>query len=74
LGLPDRDYYLSNEPRFAEAREKYRAHVATVLTLGGMSDAEVRASAPDIVSLEKRLAEASWTARRRLIRRRPTTW
>jgi len=59
LGLPDRDYYLSNEPRFAEAREKYRAHVATVLTLGGMSDAEVRASAPDIVSLEKRLAEAS---------------
>src|SRR5882757_1711257 len=59
LGLPDRDYYLSNEPRFAEAREKYRAHVATVLTLGGMSEAEARASAPDIVSLEKRLAEAS---------------
>ena len=33
LGLPDRDYYLNAEPRFAEAREKYRAHVASVLTL-----------------------------------------
>jgi len=59
LGLPDRDYYLSNEPRFAEAREKYQAHVVTVLTLGGMSDAQARAAAPHIVSLEKRLAEAS---------------
>jgi len=59
LGLPDRDYYLSNEPRFAQAREKYQAHVAAVLTLGGMSDAQARAAAPDIVSLEKRLAEAS---------------
>jgi putative endopeptidase len=59
LGLPDRDYYLSNEPRFAEAREKYQAHVATILALGGMSDAQARAAALAIVSLEKRLAEAS---------------
>src|SRR5688572_13080376 len=28
LGLPDRDYYLKTEKRFAEAREKYRAHIA----------------------------------------------
>jgi putative endopeptidase len=59
LGLPDRDYYLSDEPRFVQAREQYQAHVATVLTLAGMSDAEARAAAPGIVSLEKRLAEAS---------------
>jgi putative endopeptidase len=59
LGLPDRGYYLSNEPRFAEAREKYQAHVVAVLTLGGASDAQARAAAPAIVSLEKRLAEAS---------------
>jgi putative endopeptidase len=59
LGLPDRGYYLSNEPRFAEAREKYQAHVAAVLALGGMSDTQARAAAPAIVSLEKRLAEAS---------------
>jgi putative endopeptidase len=59
LGLPDRGYYLSDEPRFVEAREKYQAHVATILTLGGMSDAQARAAAPTMVSLEKRLAEAS---------------
>jgi putative endopeptidase len=59
LGLPDRDYYLSGEPSFAQAREKYQAHLVTVLTLGGMSDAQARAAAPGIVSLEKRLAEAS---------------
>jgi putative endopeptidase len=59
LGLPDRDHYLSDEPRFAQAREKYQAHVATFLTLGGMSDAQAREAALSIVSLEKRLAEAS---------------
>jgi putative endopeptidase len=59
LGLPDRDYYLSNEPRFIEVREKYQAHVLTVLMLGGMSDVQARAAASDIVSLEKSFAEAS---------------
>jgi putative endopeptidase len=59
LGLPDRSYYLSNEPRFAETRDKYQAHVATVLTLGGMPEAQARAAASAILSLEKRLAEAS---------------
>ncbi|MEJ7602541.1 MAG: M13 family metallopeptidase [Kofleriaceae bacterium] len=37
LGLPDRDHYLSSEPRFAEARANYHAHVATVFTLTGMT-------------------------------------
>jgi putative endopeptidase len=59
LGLPDRGYYLSNEPRFAEAREKYRAHVAAILKLGSMSETQARASATAILSLETRLAEAS---------------
>jgi endothelin-converting enzyme/putative endopeptidase len=59
MGLPDRDFYLKSEPRFAEAREKLQAHVARVLTLGGMSDAQAGAAAIEIVSLEKRLAGAS---------------
>src|SRR4029453_3442836 len=28
LGMPDRDYYLKPDARFAEARQKYLAHVA----------------------------------------------
>jgi endothelin-converting enzyme/putative endopeptidase len=59
LGLPNRDYYLKPEPRFAEAREKYRLHVANVLKLRGMPDAQASKSADAVFALEKRLAEAS---------------
>jgi len=62
LGLPDRDYYLKPEPRFAEAREKYRAHVASVLTLAGMVAGPARKAADEILALETRLAEASLPA------------
>jgi putative endopeptidase len=58
LGLPDRDYYLKPEPRFAEVREKYRAHVASVLALGGMATVPARKAADEILGLETRLAEA----------------
>jgi putative endopeptidase len=59
LGLPDREYYLGSEPRFVEARERYRAHVAAVLALGGMPGVPARKAAEDILALETRLAEAS---------------
>jgi endothelin-converting enzyme/putative endopeptidase len=59
LGLSDRNYYLKAEPEFAEAREKYRVHVANVLKLGGMPDAQARDAVEGIFALEKRLAEAS---------------
>jgi len=59
LGLPDRDYYLKPEPRFAEARETYRAHAASVLTLAGATAARARKDADEILALETRLAEAS---------------
>lgn len=59
LGLPDRDYYLNPEPRFADARTKYQAHVTNILRLGGMPDVAARAAADSIVALEKRLAAAS---------------
>ncbi len=59
MGLPDRDSYLKPEPRFAEAREKYRMHVARVLTLAGMSAVPARKAAAGILGLETRLAEAS---------------
>ncbi len=59
LGLPDRDDYLKAEPKFAEAREKYRAHVAAVLSLAGVPAGSARAAAGEILGLETRLAEAS---------------
>ncbi|HEX3111390.1 MAG TPA: M13 family metallopeptidase N-terminal domain-containing protein, partial [Thermoanaerobaculia bacterium] len=35
LGLPDRDYYLKEDAKSKEIREKYMAHVAKVLELAG---------------------------------------
>ncbi|HZX97608.1 MAG TPA: M13 family metallopeptidase [Myxococcales bacterium] len=57
LGLPDRDYYLKPEPRFVEAREKYRAHVENIFRLAG--EPQVTEAAETVFAFEKRLAEAS---------------
>ncbi len=57
LSLPDRDYYL--DPKFAEQKAAFRAHVAKILTLAGWPDAEK--TADQILALETRIAEASWT-------------
>ncbi|WP_043769912.1 M13 family metallopeptidase [Algiphilus aromaticivorans] len=59
LGLPDREYYLSEHSRFAELRGAYREHVARMLALAGLDRAGERADA--IVELERGLADAHWT-------------
>jgi predicted metalloendopeptidase len=59
LGLPDRDYYLKDDAKLKEAREKYAVHVETMLRMAG--DADARRSAADIVKLETALAELQWT-------------
>ena len=59
LGLPNRDYYVKTEPRFQEAREKYRLHVANTFRLAGAGEAEARAASESVFALELRLAEAS---------------
>ncbi|WP_224244412.1 M13 family metallopeptidase [Hyalangium gracile] len=58
LGLPDRDYYSKQEPRFVEVRAAYQAYIEKLLTLGGQPDAAAAAQA--IVALEAKLAEKSW--------------
>jgi endothelin-converting enzyme/putative endopeptidase len=59
LGMPDRDYYLKPEPRFAEAREKYRAHVKNMFALAGLDAAAALAASDAVFAFEKQLAEAS---------------
>jgi putative endopeptidase len=59
LGLPDRDYYFKTEPRFVEARDRYKAHVAKMFVLLGKKDAEAKAAAETVFAFETRLAEAS---------------
>ncbi len=56
LGLPDRDYYLSEAPAIARVREGYRAYIGQMLTLMGVPDAEARAGR--IFDLETKIARA----------------
>jgi len=59
LGMPDREYYVSDKASMVEARTKYLAHVEKILTLGGVADPAAKAKA--IVALETELAQASGT-------------
>ncbi len=59
LGLPDRDYYLADDPRFVKVREAYRRHIAALLALAGAADAEAKAG--KIYALEKKIAAAHWS-------------
>jgi len=57
LGLPDRDYYTRSDAKSKALLDKYRAHVARMLTLAG--DANATEEAGWIVALETTLAKAS---------------
>ena len=59
LGMPDRDYYLSADPKLVEARTAYQAHLAKMLMLAGEADAEARAKA--VLDFETKIAQVSWT-------------
>ncbi|MES2544525.1 MAG: M13 family metallopeptidase [Bacteroidota bacterium] len=52
LGLPDRDYYVSDEKDSKEKREKYALHVAKMLQYLGDSPASAEANANKILAFE----------------------
>ncbi|AFL90408.1 endothelin-converting enzyme [Terriglobus roseus DSM 18391] len=55
LGLPTRDYYLSDAPRMKSILDAYNKHVANNFRMLGMARADARATA--VVSLEKAIAQ-----------------
>ncbi|MBN8807439.1 MAG: M13 family peptidase [Sphingomonas sp.] len=59
LGLPDRDYYLSADPKLASVKAAYQQHLAKLFTLAGEPNADARADA--IVAFETQIAQVSWT-------------
>ncbi|CAN5884028.1 M13 family metallopeptidase [soil metagenome] len=56
IGLPERDYYVSPKPEMAQIRAAYRAYLAKIFTLAGMSDPAARAER--VMALETRIATA----------------
>ncbi|MFL6727567.1 MAG: M13 family metallopeptidase [Sphingomicrobium sp.] len=59
LGMPDRDYYLSSDPKQVETRNKYLQHLTNMLSLAGEPNAAARAQA--ILNFETKIAQAHWT-------------
>ena len=59
LGLPDRDYYVSTDPKKKAILDKYPAHVAEMLTLIGESKGAALKHAAQIVAFETELAKVS---------------
>ncbi|MDE5611281.1 MAG: M13 family metallopeptidase, partial [Odoribacter sp.] len=60
LGLGDRDYYLKNDAHNKEIREKYEQHVAKMFQLAGFDEAAARKAAAQVMTIETRLATASY--------------
>jgi putative endopeptidase len=56
LGLPDRDYYISDEKDSKEKREKYHAHIVKMMSYLGEKPAQAKASADQILALEIAMA------------------
>ncbi|HSD18096.1 MAG TPA: M13 family metallopeptidase [Thermomonas sp.] len=60
LGLPDRDYYLNPDARFARIREAYVAHIQRMLGFAGINGADAKARADAVLALETALAKPQW--------------
>ncbi|GAA4762225.1 MULTISPECIES: M13 family metallopeptidase [Flavobacterium] len=56
LGLPDRDYYVSDDKDSKEKREKYVLHVARMLQFLGIKPTDAKLQAEKVLALEIEMA------------------
>ncbi len=59
LGLPNRDYYLSNASTFSQTRAAYVGHITRMFALLGDAPAAAARESKAVMALETRLAAAS---------------
>src|SRR5207245_4145558 len=59
LGLPDRDYYLLDDPKSVETRGQYLDHVVKTFRLLGEPADAAAASAKGVLEIETSFARAS---------------
>ena len=60
LSMPNRDYYLRDDPELAAARTAFRTYLTTTLELTGAQNAAARAE--KVFGLETEIAKLHWTA------------
>ena len=59
LSLPDRDFYLKDDPKTAEIRKAAVEYATQLFTLAGQTQAQAAASAQTVMRIETALARAS---------------
>jgi putative endopeptidase len=59
LGLPDRDYYLKQDPKFKQIRAEYLAHLGRTFQLLGDGKEQAAREAATVMAIETGLARAS---------------
>jgi endothelin-converting enzyme/putative endopeptidase len=59
LGLPDRDYYLKDDPKSVEIRQKYLTHVQHMFELAGYKPDAAKKNAETVMRMETDLAKGS---------------
>jgi endothelin-converting enzyme/putative endopeptidase len=59
MGMPDRDYYLKDDPKSVELRKQYAAHVAKMLELVGEPADQAAADAGAVMKIETGLAKGA---------------
>jgi putative endopeptidase len=59
LGLPTRDYYVSEDARLKSIRDEYVKHIAKMFELMGDDAAKAATEAQAVMTLETKLAQAS---------------
>jgi putative endopeptidase len=59
--LPDRDYYLKNDPRSVSIRDALKAYIIKLFTLSGTDNADAVKIADNIVAAETAIAKAQWS-------------
>ncbi|MDD2279006.1 MAG: M13 family metallopeptidase [Bacteroidales bacterium] len=68
LGLPDRDYYTSDDDKSKVLRNEYQLHIKQIFNLLGYDEEHAKQSTAEVMGIETRLANASFT---RIERRDP---
>ncbi len=61
VGLPDRDYYVSDDKDSKEKREKYVLHISKMLQFLGIAAADAKADADKILALEIQMSQPRLT-------------
>src|SRR5262249_29764572 len=60
LGLPDRDYYLAQDAKSLETRQKYLEHMTKMFVLLGDSAETAKKEAQAVMDIETKLADAAF--------------